>query len=216
MKSSGVQPNPIILSIYISISPHTCFKRKFKLENRFIPFFITTSIRLSLAHSHMNISFSIIPFQLNHRGIHSFTFSPYNSVWLQPLLMPPLICIQSVVAFTYTGTVANPSPITFYPTFNESVSFISMCFTDLRAVTGYWWDCCTAAIHGYLDVSLFFLFNTDIITVVQYFLSVSFYSVCFTFMCSSSPSSSHSGPSENHPSLHLYIWDDSIATVFYI
>lgn len=71
---------------------------------------------------------------------------------------------------TYTGTVANPSPITFYPTFNESVSFISVCFTDLRAVTGYWWDCCTAAIRGYLDVSLFFLFNTDIITVVQYFL----------------------------------------------
>lgn len=72
---------------------------------------------------------------------------------------------------SYTGTVANPSPITFLPTFNESVSFISVCFTDLRPVTGYWWDCCTAAIHGYLDVSLFFLFNTDFITVVQYFLA---------------------------------------------
>lgn len=112
---------------------------------------------------------------------------------------------------TYTGTVANPSPVTFYPTFNESVSFISVCFTDLRAVTGYWWDCCTAAIRGYLDVSLFFLFNTDIITVVQYFfgpLSVSQSAsiLCFTFMCSSSsPSSSHSGPSESYPSLHLYI-----------
>lgn len=100
---------------------------------------------------------------------------------------------------TYTGTVANPSP----------VSFIAVCFTDLRAVTGYWWDCCTAAIRGYLDVCLFFLFNTDIITVVQYFFgppSVSQSAVCFTFMCSSSsPSSSHSGPSESHPSLHLYI-----------
>lgn len=212
-----VSSQTLSFSLYISLFPHIhVLKESLNLKIVSSLFSSLLQLDLSLAHSHMNISFSIIPFQLNHRGIHSFMFSPYNSVWLQPLLMPPLICIQSVVAFTYTGTVANPSPITFYPTFNESVSFISMCFTDLRAVTRYWWDCCTAAIHGYLDVSLFFLFNTDIITVVQYFLSVSFYSVCFTFMCSSSPSSSHSGPSENHPSLHLYIWDDSIATVFYI
>lgn len=165
-----VSSQTLSFSLYISLFPHIhVLKESLNLKIVSSLFSSLLQLDLSLAHSHMNISFSIIPFQLNHRGIHSFTFSPYNSVWLQPLLMPPLICIQSVVAFTYTGTVANPSPITFYPTFNESVSFISMCFTDLRAVTRYWWDCCTAAIHGYLDVSLFFLFNTDIITVVQYF-----------------------------------------------
>lgn len=84
---------------------------------------------------------------------------------------------------TYTGTVANPSPVTFYPTFNESVSFVSVCFTDLRAVTGYWWDCCTAAIRGYLDVSLFFLFNTDIITVVQYFFGPPSVSQSASILC---------------------------------
>lgn len=39
----------------LSISPHTCFKTKFKLENRFIPFFITTSIRFvfsRFSHEH--------------------------------------------------------------------------------------------------------------------------------------------------------------------
>lgn len=55
---------------------------------------------------------------------------------------------------TYTGTVANPSPVTFYPTFNESVSLISVCFTDLRAVTGYWWDIWMLVCSSYSILTL--------------------------------------------------------------
>lgn len=65
----------------LSLFPHLhVLKQSLKLKIVSSLFSSLLQLDLSSAHSHMNIHFSIIPFQLNHRGIHCFTFSPYNSV----------------------------------------------------------------------------------------------------------------------------------------